>query len=66
MFDHNNLSFPGYLPECQNLFPDATACAAYGEAIRSLLSMAGSLRSPTYAALYSGEWAYPTCSGHGR
>jgi transposase-like protein len=35
-------------------------------AFRSLLGIAGSLRSPTYAALYSGEWAHTTCSGHGR
>ena len=35
-------------------------------AFRSLLGIAGGLRSPTYAALYSGEWAHPTCSGYGR
>lgn len=35
-------------------------------AFRSLLGIAGGVGSPTYAALYSGEWAHPTSSGYGR
>lgn len=32
-------------------------------AFRSLLGIAGGAEAPTYAALYSGEWTHPTCSG---
>ena len=32
-------------------------------AFRSLLGIAGGAESPTFAELYSGEWAHPTCSG---
>ena len=35
-------------------------------AFRSLLGIAGSVGSPTYAALYPSEWAHPTCRGYGR
>ena len=34
-------------------------------AFRSLLGMAGGVEAPTYAELYSGDWAHPTCSGCG-
>jgi hypothetical protein len=34
-------------------------------AFRSLLGIGGDTASPTYAALYSGEWQHPTASGHG-
>ena len=34
-------------------------------AFRSLLGIAGDTSSPTYAALYSGEWKHPTCCGYG-
>jgi transposase-like protein len=33
-------------------------------AFRSLLGIAGGVESPTFAELYSGEWAHPTCSGY--
>jgi len=33
-------------------------------AFRSLLGIAGGAESPTFAELYSGEWAHPTCSGY--
>ena len=32
-------------------------------AFRSLLGIAGEVKAPTYAELYSGDWAHPTCSG---
>lgn len=32
-------------------------------AFRSLLGIAGDVNAPTYAKLYSGEWAHPTSSG---
>ncbi len=32
-------------------------------AFRSLLGIAGGAETPTYAALYSGDWIHPTCSG---
>src|SRR5450631_502013 len=32
-------------------------------AFRSLLGIAGDVKAPTYAQLYSGNWAHPTCSG---
>ena len=32
-------------------------------AFRSLLGIAGGAEAPTYAELYSGDWAHPTCSG---
>jgi len=32
-------------------------------AFRSLLGIAGGAESPTFAELYSGERAHPTCSG---
>ena len=32
-------------------------------AFRSLLGIAGGAESPTFAELYSGEWAHPICSG---
>jgi ISXO2-like transposase domain len=32
-------------------------------AFRSLLGMAGGTEAPTFAELYSGDWAHPTCSG---
>jgi hypothetical protein len=32
-------------------------------AFRSLLGIAGEVKAPTYAELYSGGWAHPTCSG---
>jgi transposase-like protein len=31
-------------------------------AFRSLLGIAGDVKAPTYAQLYSGDWAHPTCS----
>jgi hypothetical protein len=31
-------------------------------AFRSLLGMAGGMQAPTFAELYSGNWAQPTCS----
>src|SRR5208282_1682685 len=31
-------------------------------AFRSLLGIAGEVKAPTYAELYSGDWAHPTCS----
>lgn len=34
-------------------------------AFRSLLGIGGEVASPTYAALYSGDWQHPTASGHG-
>jgi transposase-like protein len=34
-------------------------------AFRSLLGIAGDAAAPTYAELYSGDWAHPTCSGCG-
>src|SRR5208282_2921172 len=34
-------------------------------AFRSLLGIAGDATAPTYAALYSGEWQHPKCSGCG-
>lgn len=34
-------------------------------AFRSLLGIAGGAEAPTYAALYSGDWQHPSCSGHG-
>ena len=30
---------------------------------RSLLGIAGNTTAPTYAELYSGDWAHPTSSG---
>jgi hypothetical protein len=32
-------------------------------AFRSLLGIAGDVKAPTYAELYSGDWTHPTCSG---
>jgi hypothetical protein len=32
-------------------------------AFRSLLGIAGKVHAPTYADLYSGAWAHPTCRG---
>ena len=32
-------------------------------AFRSLLGIAGEVDAPTFAALYSGEWRHPICSG---
>src|SRR5271169_5978578 len=32
-------------------------------AFRSLLGIAGDVKAPTYAELYSGHWTHPTCSG---
>jgi hypothetical protein len=32
-------------------------------AFRSLLGIAGNTTVPTYAELYSGDWAHPTSSG---
>ena len=32
-------------------------------AFRSLLGIAGGAEAPTYAALYSGDWTHPICSG---
>jgi len=32
---------------------------------RSLLGIAGDATAPAYAALYSGEWQHPKCSGRG-
>ena len=34
-------------------------------AFRSLLGIAGDISAPTYAELYSGEWAHPRCCGCG-
>ncbi len=34
-------------------------------AFRSLLGIAGDISAPTYAELYSGEWAHPKCCGCG-
>jgi ISXO2-like transposase domain/Transposase zinc-ribbon domain len=34
-------------------------------AFRSLLGIAGDVTAPTYAELYSGNWAHPTCRGRG-
>lgn len=31
-------------------------------AFRSLLGIAGEVKAPTYAELYSGDWEHPTCS----
>ncbi len=31
-------------------------------AFRSLLGIAGGVTAPTYAELYSGGWAHPSCS----
>jgi hypothetical protein len=28
-----------------------------------LLGIAGDVKAPTYAELYSGHWTHPTCSG---
>jgi hypothetical protein len=30
-------------------------------AFRSLLGIAGDVKAPTYAELYSGDWTHPTC-----
>jgi hypothetical protein len=30
-------------------------------AFRSLLGIAGDVKTPTYAELYSGHWTHPTC-----
>jgi hypothetical protein len=35
-------------------------------AFRSLLGVAGRVKSPTFAELNSGDWLHPTCSGYGR
>jgi hypothetical protein len=32
-------------------------------AFRSLLGIAGDVKAPTYAELYSGDWTHPKCSG---
>ena len=32
-------------------------------AFRSLLGIGGIVEAPTFASLYSGDWAHPTCSG---
>ena len=32
-------------------------------AFRSLIGIAGDVKAPTYAELYFGDWAHPTCSG---
>lgn len=32
-------------------------------AFRSLLGIGGAVAAPTFAELYSGDWAHPTCSG---
>ena len=37
-----------------------------GQAVLTLLGIAGDTSALTYAELYSGEWRHPTCSGHGR
>jgi hypothetical protein len=29
-----------------------------------LLGIAGEVRAPTYAELYSGDWEHPTCSSY--
>ena len=34
-------------------------------AFRSLLGIAGDVKAPTYAELYSGDWGHPKCSGCG-